>query len=194
MKSFLLAAALTVSSMAIAQSTETEEMQPPGQNQTTVPPAEDVTPPETNPTPPQPTEPAQPPEQMPPEQMPPEQMPPEQTMPTTPTTPPPTEPSTTPTPSTMAQPTMASTGTRVEPGNTKPERDARGIPVISDAATAPAGANQPVSAAPGSQVVANPNQSQVFASMAASGSYPACSRTVTDHCAQKYEHARRRRR
>lgn len=188
MKSFLLAAALTVSSMAIAQSTETEEMQPPAQDQTTIPPAEDVTPPETNPTPSQPTEPAQTPEQMPPEQM-----PPEQTMPTMPTTPPPTEPSTPPTPSTTAQPTMAATGTPVEPGNTKPERDARGIPVISDPATAPAGANQMVSAAPGSQVVANPNQGQVFASMAATGSYPACSRTVTDHCAQKYEHSRRRR-
>jgi hypothetical protein len=194
MKSFLLAAALTVSSMAIAQSTETEEMQPPGQDQTTIPPAEDVTPPETNPTPSQPTEPAQTPEQMPPEQM-----PPEQTTPTMPTTTPPTEPSTPtqpstpPTPSTTAQPTMAATGTPVEPGNTKPERDARGIPVISDPATAPAGANQMVSAAPGSQVVANPNQGQVFASMAATGSYPACSRTVTDHCAQKYEHSRRRR-
>lgn len=184
MKSLLLAAALTVSSVAIAQSTEAQEMQPPGQDQTMPPPTEDVTPPETNPapepTPPQPTEPAQPPEQA---------MPPQQPMPTTP---PPTEPSTPPTPSTMMQPSTPPGGTQVAPGNTKPERDARGIPVVSDPATAPAGANQPVSAAAGAQIVANPNQSQVFASTAATGEYPACSRTVTDHCVQKYERSRRR--
>lgn len=183
MRSLLLAAALTVSSVAIAQSTQTEEMQPPaGQAQDMTPPAEEMTPPDTNPMPepmPQPTtEPAMPPEQA---------MPPEPAMPATP---PPTEPSTPPTPSTMAQPAVA--GTQVEPGNTKPERDARGIPVISAPATAPAGANQPVSAPAGAQVVANPNQSQVFASMAATGAYPACSRSVTDHCVQKYERSRRR--
>ena len=104
MRSLLLAAALTVSSVAIAQSTQTEEMQPPA-GQTT-PPAEEMTPPDTNPMPEpmpqQPTEPAMPPEQA---------MPPEPAMPTTP---PPAEPSTPPTPDAMAQPAMAGT-----PGRTR---------------------------------------------------------------------------
>src|SRR5687768_2010941 len=42
--------------------------------------------------------------------------------------------------------TTATQGSTVAPANTAPERDARGIPVISDPATAPAGVNVPVTA------------------------------------------------
>ena len=80
----------------------------------------------------------------------------------------------------------------VAPGNTAPERDARGIPVVSDPATAPAGANQPVSVPPGAQVVVNTNQSSVFATQApATAELPPCSRTVTDRCVQTYERGSR---
>jgi hypothetical protein len=83
----------------------------------------------------------------------------------------------------------------VAAGNAAPERDARGIPVVSAEATAPAGTNQPVSIPAGATVVANPNQAQAFAPQPAAGDMPPCSRTVTDHCTQTYEgHATRRRR
>jgi hypothetical protein len=81
----------------------------------------------------------------------------------------------------------------VAPANTAPERDARGIPVISDPATAPAGANQPVSVPAGAQVVVNTNQSSVFATtQATTGELPPCSKTVTDRCVQTYERGSRR--
>ena len=73
------------------------------------------------------------------------------------------------------------------PGNSAPERDARGIPVVSDPAEVPAGANQATSVAPGSVFTPNPNQQSVFAPRPAAQDYPACSRTVTDHCVQSYE-------
>ena len=82
---------------------------------------------------------------------------------------------------------MAATPQTVAPGNAAPERDARGIPVVSDPAMAPAGANEPVSVTPGATVVPNPNQSAAFASQPAAEDYPACSRTVTDNCVQAYE-------
>jgi hypothetical protein len=65
--------------------------------------------------------------------------------------------------------------------------DSRGIPVVSAPATAPAGANQSVTVAPGATVTVNPNQSSVFTPMAASGDMPACTKAVTDHCTQTYE-------
>ncbi len=68
-----------------------------------------------------------------------------------------------------------------------PERDARGIPVISAPAETPAGANQAVQPQPGAQVVPAPNQQQVFAPKPAQEEYPACSREVTDNCVQAYE-------
>lgn len=76
------------------------------------------------------------------------------------------------------------------PGNATPERDARGIPVVSAPASAPAGANQAVSVPAGAQVVPNPNQQQVFATQPAQGEMPPCSRTVTDRCTQTYERGR----
>ena len=86
----------------------------------------------------------------------------------------------------FAQTTTTTGTTTVAPGNEAPERDARGIPVVSDPATAPAGANQapPAGAA---QVVPAPNQAQVFTQQPSTEQYPACSRTVTDNCVQAYE-------
>ena len=84
--------------------------------------------------------------------------------------------------------------TPVAPGNTAPELDARGIPVVSDPATAPAGTNEPVSVPPGAQVVVNPNQAAAFTPQPATEVAPPCSRTVTDNCTQTYEGTRTRRR
>ena len=86
--------------------------------------------------------------------------------------------------------TMPTTGATVAPSNSAPERDARGIPVISDPATAPAGTNQAVVVPPGAQVVPNPNQAAAFQTQPATESYPPCSRTVTDNCVQTYERPR----
>lgn len=82
--------------------------------------------------------------------------------------------------------------TTVAPGNANPEVDARGIPVVSDPADVPAGANQPLTVPPGAQVVLDPNQAQIFSSRPAAQDYPACSRTVTDNCVQAYERGVRR--
>ena len=76
------------------------------------------------------------------------------------------------------------------PANTAPERDARGIPVVSDPAEVPAGANQAQTIPPGAVFTPNPNQAQVFAPRPATEDYPACSRTVTDNCVQTYERGR----
>jgi hypothetical protein len=80
---------------------------------------------------------------------------------------------------------MAATPQTVAPGNTAPERDARGIPVISDPATAPAGFNSP----PG---VGGPlvDASQPPATQPATENYPPCTREVTDNCVQTYERGR----
>lgn len=73
------------------------------------------------------------------------------------------------------------------PSSSAPERDARGIPVVSNPAEAPAGANQ---APPPGAAVPAPNQQAVFATKPAAGEYPVCSRTVTDGCVQSYERGR----
>lgn len=70
------------------------------------------------------------------------------------------------------------------PGNSAPERDARGIPVISDPAEVPAGFNP----APGTN--AGVPSTERPAPQPATESYPACSRTVTDNCVQAYERGR----
>ena len=92
---------------------------------------------------------------------------------------------------TTTQTTTTSTETTVAPGNTAPERDARGIPVVSDPATAPAGVNIPVTAGPNVQIVA-PSSPQTIPSQPSTETYPVCSRTVTDNCVQNYERGRRR--
>lgn len=96
-------------------------------------------------------------------------------------------------PTTPPAATPPAAGTPVAPGNQAPERDARGIPVVSEQATAPAGANQPFSVPPGAQVVLNP-QAQVFTPQPAAGELPPCTRTVTDRCTQTYERGRAPRR
>lgn len=78
----------------------------------------------------------------------------------------------------------------VAPANDNPERDARGIAVVSDPATAPAGTNEAVTVPAGATVVVAPNQQAAFATRPADQEYPACSRTVTDNCVQTYERGR----
>ena len=88
---------------------------------------------------------------------------------------------------------IAQTGTQTSaPGNQNVERDARGIPVVSDPAEVPAGANQAAPIPPGAVFQPNPNQAAVFTPRPATEDYPACSRTVTDNCVQTYERGRRR--
>jgi hypothetical protein len=80
----------------------------------------------------------------------------------------------------------------VPAGNTAPEHDSRGVAVVSDPATAPAGTNEPIpTAPPGAVWRANPNPTAAFAPQASTGEKPPCSRTVTDNCTQTYEVGRR---
>jgi hypothetical protein len=72
-----------------------------------------------------------------------------------------------------------------QPSNSAPELDARGIPVISDPATVPAGFNNPPGM--GGPLV---DASSPPAPQPATENYPACSRTVTDNCVQTYERGR----
>ncbi len=89
-------------------------------------------------------------------------------------------------PAAMAAETLPSTSAQVvQPSNANPERDARGIAVISAAAVAPAGWNGvPAGAAGG------PELDPVTGEPAAAESYPACTATVTDRCLQTYERGR----
>ncbi|HYG47304.1 MAG TPA: hypothetical protein VD846_05105 [Allosphingosinicella sp.] len=74
----------------------------------------------------------------------------------------------------------------VQPSNAGPERDARGIPVISAAAVAPAGWNGVPAIATG-----GPELDPATGEAAAPESYPACTAAVTDRCLQTYERGRR---
>jgi hypothetical protein len=89
---------------------------------------------------------------------------------------------------TTAVPALAG-GQMVAPGNDNPRRDARGIPVISAPAVAPAGYNGTMGTNTG---MGGPALDASGQPMAASDKLPACSRTVTDHCVQTYERSRRR--
>lgn len=86
----------------------------------------------------------------------------------------------------MAQPAPMAPMAPMAPGNQAPERDARGIAVVSDPAMAPAGVNGPPMPA-GSAT----NPATAFATQASTDTYPACSRTVTDNCVQAYERGAR---
>jgi len=78
-----------------------------------------------------------------------------------------------------------STSQLVQPGNSNPERDARGIAVISAPAVAPAGWNGiPASAMGG------PELDPATGEAATAQSYPACTASVTDKCLQTYERGR----
>jgi hypothetical protein len=78
------------------------------------------------------------------------------------------------------------TGTVQAPGNAAPERDARGIAVISAEAAAPAGYNQPAQTGPAGTLT----PTAPVTSMGSAGDMPPCSRKVTDHCTQTYERGR----
>src|SRR4029450_13530704 len=77
-------------------------------------------------------------------------------------------------------PAVAGTQTS-SPGNASPERDARGIPVVSDPAEVPAGANDTTPVPPGAVFTPNPNQQSVFAPPASAPASPAWPRTGTRH-------------
>jgi hypothetical protein len=77
-------------------------------------------------------------------------------------------------------------GQIVQPSNASPERDARGIPVISDPAVAPAGWN---GIAAGT-AMGGPELDPATGEPAAAQTYPACTATVTDNCLQTYERGR----
>lgn len=83
---------------------------------------------------------------------------------------------------TLASDMTASTPQVIQPSNADPERDARGIAVISAAAIAPPGWNGVPAAAMG-----GPELDAVTGETIAPDSYPACTATVTDKCLQTYE-------
>lgn len=82
---------------------------------------------------------------------------------------------------------LASAGAVVEPSNANPERDARGIAVISAAAVVPAGWNGTAAGA----AMGGPELDAVTGEAVAPDSYPACTASVTDKCVQTYEVGRR---
>lgn len=67
-----------------------------------------------------------------------------------------------------------------------PERDARGIPVISAPAVAPPGANVWVPMQNGMRAVPAADPAMVFATRQSTETYPNCTATVTDNCIQAY--------
>ena len=73
----------------------------------------------------------------------------------------------------------------VQPSNASPERDARGIRVISAAAMVPAGWNGSTGTAMGGPLL-DPATGEAMAQ----ASYPACTASVTDNCLQTYERGR----
>jgi hypothetical protein len=88
---------------------------------------------------------------------------------------------------TMPEPAPGAGTTTSAPANSAPERDSRGIPVVSDPADVPAGFNQPAQVGgTGVSPEARP------APQPATEAYRPCSRTVTDNCVQAYERGARR--
>jgi hypothetical protein len=71
----------------------------------------------------------------------------------------------------------------VQPSNAAPERDARGIAVISAAAVVPAGWNGTAAGT----AMGGPELDPATGEPVAPASYPACTATVTDKCVQDYE-------
>ncbi|HYD38605.1 MAG TPA: hypothetical protein VEA60_13395 [Allosphingosinicella sp.] len=87
----------------------------------------------------------------------------------------------------VAEPALAEAGAAggmvVQPSNADPERDARGIPVISAAAVVPAGWNGTAAGA----AMGGPELDPVTGEPLAPEAYPACTASVTDKCRQTYE-------
>jgi hypothetical protein len=90
---------------------------------------------------------------------------------------------------TLASNMPPATGSTVAPDNSNPERDARGIAVISAPAIVPAGWNGTAGTNTG---MGGPELDTSGNAVADTGSAPPCSRTVTDHCLQTYERGRKR--
>jgi hypothetical protein len=89
----------------------------------------------------------------------------------------------------MAMNTAGSTGSVVQPDNSNPRRDRRGVRVISLAAVVPAGWNGTASGNTGmGGPLLDPTTGQA---VSGTGSYPPCSRGMTDKCVQTYERHRR---
>jgi opacity protein-like surface antigen len=87
----------------------------------------------------------------------------------------------------LASAIPAGSGAVVQPGNADPERDSRGIAVISAPAVAPAGWNGVAAGA----AMGGPELDPATGEPAAPASYPACTAAVTDKCVQDYEVGRR---
>jgi hypothetical protein len=78
-------------------------------------------------------------------------------------------------------------GTAVaQPQTNAPERDSRGIPVVSEEANVPAGVNQAVTAPAGTTFQYSTDTS-AFAARPSTATYPPCERGQTDRCTQTYE-------
>jgi hypothetical protein len=88
---------------------------------------------------------------------------------------------------TLAEAGPVTVGTVVEAGNAAPERDARGIAVVSAAAVVPPGWNGTAAGA----AMGGPELDPATGEPAAPSDYPACTASVTDHCLQTYERRRR---
>jgi len=89
---------------------------------------------------------------------------------------------------TLASDATAASGQLVQPDNSNPERDARGIAVLSDPAIVPAGWNGTDAGAAMGGPLLDPVTGEPVAD--APESYPACTATVTDNCLQTYEKGR----
>ncbi len=87
----------------------------------------------------------------------------------------------------MTSANMQMPGPVVQPSNANPERDARGIPVISDPAVVPAGFNGLAGTAMGGPS-ADPVTGDEVGPV--DGNYPPCTAQVTDNCVQAYERGR----
>jgi hypothetical protein len=95
---------------------------------------------------------------------------------------------------TMTTASPTTTGAVAMPSNAAPERDARGIAVISDPANVPSGYNGTPDTLTGTGgPLIDPADTAATGDAAATPdtSYPACTRTVTDNCVQTYERHRR---
>ena len=89
-------------------------------------------------------------------------------------------------PGATASDAPAAPGAIVQPSNANPERDARGIAVISAPAIVPAGWNGTAGSAMGGPLVDPATGAAV-----AEADYPPCTAEVTDKCLQTYERGRR---
>ena len=89
---------------------------------------------------------------------------------------------------TWASSSVPASGAVVQPGNMNPERDARGILVISAPAVVPSGFNGVASTGVGGPLLDAQTGAQIDA---ADDSYRACTATVTDNCLQTYERGRK---